>query len=64
MIKGTKIGILVDMFKGDLKFFINREDKGYILQNDKKLTERELFVTVTIHSSNNLGTITFVPQSH
>ena len=31
VVKGTKVGVLVDMFRGDLKFFINGEDKGYVL---------------------------------
>ena len=32
--RGTKIGILVDMYKGDLKFFINDVDQGYALQGE------------------------------
>ena len=59
--KGTKIGILVDMFRGDLKYFINGVDKGYALQNKNILTKTTLFVTVSINADKRNGTIRFVP---
>ena len=32
--KGDKIGVLVDMFEGSIKFYINNEDKGWAYQNE------------------------------
>ena len=44
--KGCKIGVLVDMFEGSIKYFINNEDKGWAFQNEKGLTEKPLFITI------------------
>ena len=31
--KGTKVGVLVDMYQGRLKFFINNIDQGWAIEN-------------------------------
>ena len=36
--KNCKIGILADLYLGNLKFFINGVSKGWALENEKKLT--------------------------
>ena len=60
--KGDKIGVLIDMFEGSIKFFINNDDKGYAYQNEKTLTETSLFVSIYAYGT---GTFRFVqpPQS-
>ena len=57
--KGDKLGVLVDMFEGGIKFFVNNEDKGWAVENEKRLTEIPLFVTVCAYG---IGTIRVVPS--
>ena len=56
--KGDKMGVLVDMFEGSVKQFINNQDKGWIIQNDKRLTGAPLFVSVVFGGT---GTVRIVP---
>ena len=46
------------MFEGSVKFFINNEDMGWAVQNEKILTETPFFVSI---DSYGTGTFRFVP---
>jgi len=47
MTKTSTIDILGDAYKGDLKIFVDNEDKGFFVQNDETiLSGVELFVTI------------------
>ena len=45
---GDKIGVLVDMFEGSVKFFVNNADHGWVYKNEDKLKQNSLFVTIYI----------------
>ena len=49
--EGNEIGILLDMWEGELKFTVNGVDKG-VAHKDKELTESELFFTITYYETN------------
>ena len=50
------------MFNKSIKFFVNDVDCGYAIENDPKLGEGELFVSITSGASAANGTIRFVQQ--
>ena len=56
--KGDKVGVLVDMFEGSVKLFVNNQDKGWIIQYDQRLTGAPLFVSVAFYGT---GTVRIVP---
>ena len=47
------------MFSGSLKIFINEQDQGYVLENENKLTEEELYATID-SSYDGVGKVRFV----
>ena len=47
----------MDMFEGSVKMFVNNEDRGWAYQNEKRLTNTPLFVTVHCYGT---GTFRFV----
>ena len=57
---GSKIGVLVDMYKGDLKFYVDGEDKGLVLQNEKRLQEGTLFSTIDNLMDTNICVVRFI----
>ena len=57
--KGTKVAFLVDMYEGSVKVFINGEDKGWMMENVKKLSESPYLVTVFFYK-DACGTVRFI----
>jgi hypothetical protein len=48
---GDELGILIDMWEGELKFSINGVDKG-VAHKDPELTLNELFFTIIYYELN------------
>ena len=61
--KGSTVGVLVDRFRGSIKFFIDNEDQGWALENNEKLkVKSDLFPTV--YANDGTGTVRFKQQSN
>jgi hypothetical protein len=49
--QGDEVGILLDMWNGEIKFTVNGEDMGLAIK-DNALTDKELFFTVNMYEAN------------
>ena len=58
---GTKIGLLIDMFKGTIQIFIDDKNQGEAITNQAELKTDVFYIT--LNSNGFEGTVTLVPQT-